>query len=54
MQGAPLAGEQGRGASHTPPLVEAGRKSPVAPSPSADTPGPLTRAGGALNVARLA
>jgi hypothetical protein len=44
VQGAPLAGAQRRDASHTPPLAEAGRKRPDAPSPYVDVF--ASRAGG--------
>jgi hypothetical protein len=44
VQRAPPAGAQGRDASQTPPLAEAGKKNPIAPSPNADVPTP--KAGG--------
>jgi hypothetical protein len=44
VQGAPLAGAQGRDASQTPPPAMAGKKNPAALSPVADVP--ASQAGG--------
>jgi hypothetical protein len=45
--GAPPAEAQERDASPTPTLAEAGRKSPIAPSPSTDVPAPQVGSGAA-------
>jgi hypothetical protein len=46
VRGAPPAGEQGSGASRTPPPAQVGRKSPAAPSTDAGAPAP--HAGGGV------
>jgi hypothetical protein len=52
--GVHLDGAQGRDTSLTLPPAEAGRKSPVAPSPGADVPAPRARGGAASLGDRLA
>jgi hypothetical protein len=45
LPGASLAEVQGKVASQTPPLAEARRKSPAAPTPAPDVGAPAPRAG---------